>query len=293
MRVRPDTLTGEAQNFSQSGFYVLRNQLSASELLSLRQLVDEYVGGIDPAHRARYQHHGSMLALDYTDARLQQLISKPGLHGALGRMGLRDARWLSGYAISKPPGSPRLWWHQDWFAWDDPLTLRELPVQFSVMIYLDNTAEGNGALRVIPGSHREPHPLHGLLPDAHGDEIESLPDGHPAYADWPEEELVAVDAGDLVICDIRLLHATHSNRSHRDRHCITLWFIPEYAALPERMKSYYAQHPCQPSPQARRQLPPQFTGVLPEYQWDGGGAEVMYRRQPSIPMLTRLAAGAD
>ena len=53
----------------------------------------------------------------------------------------------------------------------------------------------------------------------------------------PDEVDVPVRAGDLVIGDARLLHAAHPNRSDQRRTVLTLWYQPDYPALPERVQA--------------------------------------------------------
>src|SRR6266851_2201843 len=49
--------------------------------------------------------------------------------------GLRadDLKWISGYVSVKEPHSPPLWWHQDWWCWDHPLSYRRMAPQIGVL----------------------------------------------------------------------------------------------------------------------------------------------------------------
>ncbi|MEC8595240.1 MAG: phytanoyl-CoA dioxygenase family protein [SAR324 cluster bacterium] len=58
-------------------------------------------------------------------------------------------------SISKPPKSPALFWHQDWWDWNEPSSFTYQMAQVFVMIYLKDTTPQNGCLRVIPGSNKE------------------------------------------------------------------------------------------------------------------------------------------
>ena len=127
------------------------------------------------------------------------LISLPSAQKALCELGFTNLKFYSGYIISKPPEiAPALFWHQDGFVWDDPISYTDTPVQFFLMYYLINTNQNNGCLRVIPGSHRKRHRLHGL-PPAHSKEIQNATNGHPALEFDPDEVDVPVKAGDLVV----------------------------------------------------------------------------------------------
>src|SRR5690606_33776151 len=123
-----------------------------------------------------------------------------------------------GYIISKPPHSPRLFWHYDWFAWEDPRSYEPIPPQVFLMYYLSDTTPMNGCLRVIPGSHREHNPLHDLIDAPHsqtlaqGDHLNSV-----EFSNRPDEMDVPIKAGDLLLGDARLLHASHANETDERR----------------------------------------------------------------------------
>ena len=55
---------------------------------------------------------------------------------------------------------------------------------------------------------------------------------------FPDEVDIPVKAGDLVIGDSRLLHASHGNQSDERRTVITLWYHPFFALLPEEMQAH-------------------------------------------------------
>ena len=154
-------------------------------------------------------------------------------------LGFLRPKWSSGYVISKPPQSPPLFWHQDWWGWNDPCSYTALPQQLFLMYYLVDTTPSNGCLRVIKGSHLNRHPLHDILPSAHGEALQRVDDtDHPAYQHFPDEVDIPVKAGDLVIGDSRLLHASHGNQSDERRTVITLWYHPFFALLPVGMQAH-------------------------------------------------------
>ena len=62
----------------------------------------------------------------------------------------------------------------------------------------------------------------------------------PEFSTRPDEQDVPAKAGDVVIGDARLLHATHANQTDQRRTVITLWFQPDLPALPERMQAQMA-----------------------------------------------------
>jgi Phytanoyl-CoA dioxygenase (PhyH) len=263
------------------GFAVLSDVLDDSMVQALRKLSDAELERQSREHFEQFRFHGSMLPLDLSDATARALIVWPAMLRALERFGFSDPKWLSGYIISKPPNAPPLWWHQDWWAWDEPASFASTPPQLFVMYYLADVGPDNGCLRVIPGSHRVSHPLHAELPEAHSETIGQAELTGPAHRLHPDEVCVRARAGDAVVGDVRLLHATHSNASRHRRTCLTLWYLPDFAALPESVKAYVVQHPALPpagwwhAPQA---VPAELRARLPTY--DGTAEPASYNRTP-------------
>jgi hypothetical protein len=131
-----------------------------------------------------------------------------------------DLRWISGYVSVKDAHSEPLEWHQDWWCWDHPVSLRPEPAQVALLVYLTDTSERNAALRVRPGSHR----------DAAAAAPLTLP----------------LRAGDAALIDYRLEHATHANATAARRDCLILNFAPAWRALPEDIRGHLIQHPALP-----------------------------------------------
>ena len=183
----------------------------------------------------RDQFTGSLIPLSKHPA-FAKLIGHPAVISALDQVGLSDLRFMSGYVISKPPGSPSLGWHQDGWYWDDiDAGYGATPAQVFGMIYLTNTSVHNGCLRVVPGSHRAAHALHARLRPAHSEEVRST--GKAAWKEAPEHSCdvegatdVPVQAGDLVVGDARLLHGAHPNESDERRTVITIWYINRFSS---------------------------------------------------------------
>ena len=265
------TYSRDRDHLLEDGFVVAKGLLAPSLITALRDMSLDLLSQQAPQHFERFAHHGSMVPLDYGVSRAAKLIGNEGLLAYLRGLGFPHPKWLSGYVISKPPNSAGLWWHQDWWAWGDPLTRRRIPAQIACLVYLDRTTPRNGCLRVIPGSHRVLHPLLQELPDAHGEDIEALADSSSAHRLRPDETDVPTEIGDVVLCDVRLLHATHPNASEARRSCIDLWYLPDFDELPPRFQAHYVQHPCLPKPGwwktgASRALPEKLKELFPRYE---------------------------
>ena len=218
------------------GYCHVPEVLDPEFLGSVQALAADTLGTVGEDHRAQWKSQGSLVALaDHPP--FAALITYPGLRTMFERMGLDGVRYTSGYIISKPPGGPALFWHQDWWGWRNPISRTDRIAQIALFLYLTDTRRENGCLRVIPGSHRRPHPLHDVL-DAHDQALAAVEDpDDPAYASHPDEVDVPVSAGDVVIADARLVHGAHPNRSDRERTNITLWWHPDYAGLPPGIRA--------------------------------------------------------
>ena len=171
-----------------------------------------------------------------------ELVAYPPARTVLEALGFLRPKWMSGYVISKPPESPALFWHQDWWGWNDPSSYTPLPQQLFLMYYLVDTTPRNGCLRLLRGSHLNRHRMHDEVPNAHTDELRRVTDpDHPAYQSIPEEVNVPVKAGDLVIGDSRLLHSAHANKSDLRRTVITLWYFPYFDLLSAGLRAAIAR----------------------------------------------------
>lgn len=230
-----------AAALNRDGFCVVPGVLDPEMLAHVRGLSQAMLDDADPEHRAQQRATGSLIQLA-DEPRYSELIAwKPAL-AALDRLRLGGARYSSGYVISKPGGGPPLFWHQDWWGWDHPLSYTDAMLQVFVMYYLTDTSVANGCLRVIPGSHRHRHRCHGLLTQAHAEKLAKAGDlTDPAFGQMEGEVAVPVRAGDMVIGDARLLHAAHANTSAAERTLLTLWYHPHFAEQPGPLRARVAK----------------------------------------------------
>lgn len=186
--------------------------------------------------REAVKSNGSLIHLsdnpEYAD-----IIGLKEIQLLLRDCGATDPRWTGGFLISKPGGGPPLFWHQDWWGWDDPSSYSPRAHQLFVMIYLADTRPENGCLRVIPGSHLCDHSLH-HLGTAHSEGMQAYEDpSNPAYADHPDQIAVPVRTGDVLVGDARLIHGAFANRTDEERPLLTLWYMPHWRSMPPAMRA--------------------------------------------------------
>ena len=220
----------------EDGYCHVPGVLDPGFLRTVQEMAAAALTTVGAEHRAQWRSQGSLVALaDHPP--FAALIACPDLQEMFSRMRLDGTRFTSGYIISKPPGGPALFWHQDWWGWRHPISRTGRIAQIALFLYLTDTRRENGCLRVIPGSHRRPHPLHDVI-DAHDPALAAVENPHdPVYASHPDEVDVPVTAGDVVVADARLIHGAHPNRSGRERTNITLWWHPRYADLPSGIRA--------------------------------------------------------
>ena len=218
-----------------AGYCVFPSVLSQDQLSQLRVITDELVDAMSEDERRRQKRTGSLIRMEQ-DEQFSELIAIPGVGDALATLGFGSYSWLSGYIISKPPHSPRLYWHQDGFYWDEEIGYSERPATLFAMYYLVDTTRASGCLRVLPGSHRRRHPIHDQLSERHSENANQADDDHVSVSDAVGECDVEVGAGDLVLGDARLLHATQANDSDHRRTVLVLWYHPEPETFTESLR---------------------------------------------------------
>ena len=107
--------------------------------------------------------------------------------------------------------------------------------------YLTDTSVENGCMKEIPGSHRRRIPLHDKLVAAHEQGARYIEEDHPVmFSDHPDQVDVCVKAGSLVLADARILHSAYRNQTDERRTVLTMWYYPDYVALPERTQATVA-----------------------------------------------------
>jgi hypothetical protein len=267
----------QADPFASRGWALIRHFLDPSELQQTIADVSNVI--LLPRQSCMNRQGNDLIPLRWNDTIIARILhSPPRVQRLRDLLRARDLRWLSGYVSSKAPCSPTLWWHQDWWCWNHPISFRRSATQVAVLCYLSDTSEKNGALRVLSGSHLKSVPLHRQLPQPHGEEADQLPLDHPAMADVREQTTLSVKAGDAVVLDYRLLHGTHANDTSRRRDCILLSFLPNWHALPLELKAHLIAHPALPDEAEVSASLASYADVLPHFV--GTTADVVINRLP-------------
>jgi len=247
--VRMRLTAAERARYEDDGYLVRRGVLDSSEVASLREVVEDVAARV-AAHAERPHAGPEMLLADghriqfssrtaiqwewrsgsreirllepvtHLDARLTLLWDDPRLVAPM-----RDA--LAGGAVGpytcklnlkRPREGSRFPWHQDfpyWYAFAGNHA-RDIA---TAVIFLDDASTDNGAIRVLPGSHKD-----GPAPRDPDDATGFLAD--PARIDPRREVVVDAPAGAVLVLSSLLLHRSSPNTSARQRRALLLSFQP-------------------------------------------------------------------
>ncbi|MBC79843.1 MAG: phytanoyl-CoA dioxygenase [Gammaproteobacteria bacterium] len=217
----------QVETFNTDGYLSVDSVLSPEELDELRRVTDEFVEqsrnvtendatfDLEPGHTAespqlrriirpvskhpvyeKFVHHEDILNI------VESLLG-PNLRYHNNKMNMKNSG--HGSAVE---------WHQDWAFY--PHTNDDL---LEVGIALDDMTEDNGALMVIPGSHKDKvwdHHQDGLFVGAVTD---------PTFQ--PDDAVsVTVKAGGITLHHVRMVHGSKPNESDKPRR---MFFIGFYA----------------------------------------------------------------
>jgi ectoine hydroxylase-related dioxygenase (phytanoyl-CoA dioxygenase family) len=240
-------VTSATGRLPDDGFAVLEGFLTEGDLEQLQAEVDLIIRR--PRHPSCTRPNNTLIPLRWSDRAIDVVLSSNERVRTLReRVAAADLRWISGYVSIKEAGSGALWWHQDWWCWEHPVSYRRSPAQLAVLCYLSATDRDRGALRLLPGSHRRSCALHGAVPADSVPLEETLAPDHPLFGSQPDEYAVCVSAGDAVVIDFRLLHATCPNLTRIRRDCLILNFTPSWRDLPEEIRGHLIRHHALPGP---------------------------------------------
>ena len=275
-------------DFSPSRFVILRSLLDKPEIATARSLVESLL--LQPHDPSCVRPNNTLLPLRWNSPLVQLLLlAERRISRLREALHADDLKWISGYVSIKEAGSLPLWWHQDWWCWDHPVSYRREPPQIALLCYLADTGHRNGALRLLPGSHLSSAPIHASLPEAHSQTAETLDAKHIAMTDLDGQVTPVMRAGDAVAIDYRLLHGTHANAGSDRRDCILLSFTPSWRRLPDDVKAHLIDHPALPQNEAS-QIPSALSPLLPIFE--GARRSLpLNRNAPHEALKVRSAGG--
>jgi hypothetical protein len=157
-----------------------------------------------------------------------------------------DLILLFTHLFCKPAQSSRaVPWHQDGPFWPvSPLA------SCTVWLALDNADEANGAMRVIPGSHRRDYLRHDFTDDPNSTLNHGI---NQADVDEFAAQTIALEPGQVSLHDIGIIHGSAANSSARRRAGIALRYMPATSNMYRQQENAAANWTSMPMEMVRGQ----------------------------------------
>ncbi len=216
-------LPEEIEQYRSDGYVIPEFRLSEDRISALRATMDELIDknpGVRPeqlvnAHIEQPTAEGVRGCGDFLDlARDPDILDL--VEGALGP----DIILWGCHLFCKPAGDGmEVPWHQDGEYWP----IRPLAT-CTVWIALDDSVTENGCLRVIPGSHTERR-----VYDHDNDGRDNLVLNYRVTDDQLDEANMVdleLEAGQMSLHDVYMIHGSNPNRSNRRRAGLALRYMP-------------------------------------------------------------------
>lgn len=203
----------QVATYHENGYVVPDFRLTSDELTEIRSAHDRLLA----KHPEFRDYCPNLLAFDpgfLTTARHPEILDMVGQV-----IGPDFALWNSSFFAKPPKNGKRTPWHQDGEYWP----IRPLAT-CTVWIAVDDATPENGCLRVIRGSHKDSSLKQHRTVDA--DDVtlhqELMPD------QYNEEDAVdlVLEAGQISLHDVFILHGSEANTSAKARRGMTLRFMP-------------------------------------------------------------------
>jgi ectoine hydroxylase-related dioxygenase (phytanoyl-CoA dioxygenase family) len=205
--------SADQKHFNENGWVVPRWRLSEDRLLDLRTLVETALE--NQADKRNYLPD----LQKYAPGVLTFASAADVLDMVQAFTGPDIAVWGTG-VFGKPAhdgiATP---WHQDGQYWP----MRPLATT-SVWLALDDATLDNSCMRVISGSHQPRKLYDHRTVDASRLTLNQQLDWRALG--YEREEPIEIEAGQMILFDLYLIHGSRSNDSHRQRRAITIRYMP-------------------------------------------------------------------
>lgn len=211
------TLSSDAVRFyTENGYVAPIRAFPAAEAARFRARLEEFEAQhADQKHILRNKTH---LVLQWAD----ELIRHPGVLDAVEQViGPNILCWSSSFFIKEPHDPSFVSWHQDSTYWG-----LEPPEVVTAWVALSESVAANGAMRVVPGTHK-------MDQVAHRDTLAAdnlLSRGQEIAVDVDEAQAVALELqpGEMSLHHVRLFHGSEPNPSARRRIGFAIRYLPTH-----------------------------------------------------------------
>lgn len=245
--------TTEISQYNRDGYLFPVRVLSDDQVIELKRAIDDHLSGriksptyelTDPIRFRRvtspngevyFEYEGEQESVPHTfgflfnlwkfDSRFARVGTNPFIAGiARQLLGAEQVLLMEDNVVLKAPYSKRLPWHQDFSYW--PLAE---PTAITVWIALDHITAANGAMQVVPGSHR----FGERLPVSFGDAKAFMKDERPGIQEVPQDpqslghEVISYDLkpGECGFHSALLWHGSSPNTHSRIRCAFVLRYL--------------------------------------------------------------------
>jgi len=144
--------------------------------------------------------------------------------------------WGSNFFIKEPRSKATVGWHQDTYYW--PL---EPKISATVWIAFEGVDKENGAMQVIPGSHRA-----GLLKHRRSTDTDSVLSLECESGTFREDAAVSLvlTAGQFSVHDDKIVHGSPANHSDRRRAGLTVRYSTTEVRCDLSVNSHFKTYLC-------------------------------------------------
>ena len=202
------------RHYRQHGYYAPIRVMPRAEADSLRHKLEAFEGDAGPmAGKLRHKSH-----LLFTW--LNDLVRHPAILDAVEDIiGPNILCWGSSFFIKEPNNPGFVSWHQDSTYWGlDPADV------VTAWVALSDSTAANGAMRVIPGTHKlDQVPHHDTFRPEN-----LLSRGQEIMVEVDERDAVMLElqAGEMSLHHVRLIHGSDPNPSPQRRIGFAIRYIP-------------------------------------------------------------------
>ncbi len=211
------TLSHDAVRFyKEHGYYAPIRAFSADDAARFRAQLERFEA--EHAPLASLLRNKTHLALTWAD----ELIRHPGILDAVEQViGPNILCWGSSFFVKNARDSSYVSWHQDSTYWG-----LEPPDIVTAWVALSESVAANGAMRVVPGTHK-------LDQVAHRDTFAAgnlLSRGQEVVVDVDAARAVALELlpGEMSLHHVRLIHGSEPNPSDRRRIGFAIRYLPTH-----------------------------------------------------------------
>lgn len=253
------TLSEEQQAFYKEQGYVagLEPIFSQQEIATLNEELEELVKLLEPGEK-----HMDIREWHMSSRWLYDICAHPKILDYVeGILGPNFYAWGSQFFAKPPASTDTVAWHQDAYYW--PLHPHN---SVTVWLAFTDVDESNGAMKVIPGSHKA-----GLIKHKRIDGEDSVLTLELEQGTFNERDEVSLSmpAGGMTLHDDAIVHGSPANRSDRWRNGLTIRYsgtnvkcdlsrAPQFKAYLVRGTDEYGHNPAGVVPTAK------FARLAPE-----------------------------